>query len=139
MATALDLHNAVRARLEQIGNTVTYDAGAVPDKPPADSIGRVYPYYLLAPTPGTEPGEDSLAADVPVTDLDWLVQVTCVGGTLSRCLQGAQLARAALGRAYLVAGATPLREIPMRVPAQVDPDVTPARLILPLQFECVAT
>lgn len=136
-ATATDLHAAVKALLEQIGNTTTYE-GEVPKTPPADSIGRVYPYYVIHPTAGSEPDEDTVAA-APVTDLDWLVQVTVVGGTLTRVLEAARLARAALARVYLTDGVTPLREVPMRVPVQVDEDNAPHRLFLPLQFTCVAT
>jgi hypothetical protein len=67
------------------------------------------------------------------------VQVTVAGGTLTRVLEAARLARAALSRVYLADGVTPLREVPMRVPVQVDEDNAPHRLFLPLQFTCIAT
>lgn len=138
MGSPVDLHAAVKALLQGIGNTTTYDV-EVPATPPADSQGRVYPYYLLTPSAGAEPVEADTPAAQASGDVDWLVQVTVVGGTLTRVLEAARLARAALARARLADGVTPLREVQMRVPVQVDEDASPHRLFLPLQFECVAT
>jgi hypothetical protein len=61
--------------------------------PPADSDGRPLAYVVVWPGAGRA-AHDRI---VPVNaGIDWQVQVTCVGGTLERCLTAAAIARSTL-------------------------------------------
>jgi hypothetical protein len=139
VTSVLDLYAAALVRLQAIEHVTTYE-GTVPEQPPADEFGYVYPYLVLFPTPGYYPYD--MAASLAASsgpELDWLVQVTCVGGTQARCLQAADAARGALVGQELLPFAGPLVEQQINIYPQVDRAVKPPRIFLPLQLRCMTS
>lgn len=114
----------------------------VPAKPPADPDGRVHPYYVLYPSPGTPSGDDDLGDTHE--DLDWLIQVTAAAGHLHDLVALIDRIDAALYRWRPVVdgiACTGLKPPPGFDPgtARRDTDVTPPRMYLPLQYRTLAT
>lgn len=106
------------------------------------SDGRVKPYVILWPSPGT-PADERDVADTAV-DLDWTIQLTCAAGTLDD-LQGlVSRVDAAFYRWQpvidgLVCG--PFKPPPGfdPGPARLDRDFTPHRPYVPLQYRTTVT
>lgn len=136
------LRQAVYDRLKTDTLTVWYD-GQVPGKvATSDTDGHIKPYGVLYASPGT-PGLEQDLADT-TEDLDWLIQVTCVGaftadldalldrthGLLYRWAP--TVAGVACGRLKPPPGFDP-------GPQRVDDSVTPVRLYVPLQYQLTAT
>ncbi|GAB2762076.1 hypothetical protein [Nocardioides pakistanensis] len=114
----------------------------VPAKPPADPDGRVHPYYVLYPSPGTPGAEQDLGDSHE--DLDWLIQVTAAAGHLHDLVALIDRIDAALYRWRPVvdgAVAGPLKPPPGfdPGPARRDDDTVPPRHYLPLQYRLSAT
>lgn len=136
MADLIAMDTAVRARLEAIPHVTTYVA-LVDAKPPADRAGFVLPYLVFWPSAGF--GSPERALDyLPDGSLRWEIGVTAVGGDTARCLQAVRLARAALDGFTPAPGAGHLVERELGIDVQVDRDVSPPRLYLPLRFGCLA-
>jgi len=112
-----------------------YDAD-VPDKPPADARGRVYPYVVLwPPSPGGNPFDPALAEDSG--GLTWTMQVTVAAGDVTWCMQTVTKVRDVLTGVQLAAGASRLTDgTPTSRTVMRDPDVTPHRWFVPLIFDC---
>lgn len=130
------LHAAVVTALQSIGSTRlnVFDAD-VPTKPAALADGRVLPYAVVWPSAGGAPAEASIAGG---TGLDWACQVTVAAGDVSWCLGAIGLVRAALSGAVLATGVTLIDETPRSLIVRRDPDVTPSRWFLPMQFGALA-
>lgn len=133
MTSPVDLHTDALAALKTIPHIVTYD-GDVADNPPADDRDYVLPYLVLWPSPGHHPAEARSPGCVYGPELDWLMQVTAAGGTITRALQAAHLARQKLAGLLVGNGAGQLLEEQFDIPMQIDRDVTPPRYFVPLFF-----
>lgn len=129
------LHAAVVTALQSIGSTrlTVFDAD-VPTKPSALPDGRVLPYAVVWPSAGGAPLESPIAG---ATGLDWSCQVTVAAGDVGWCLGAIGLVRGALSGAVLAEGVTLTDETPRSLIVRRDPDVTPSRWFLPLQFGCL--
>jgi hypothetical protein len=131
--TALDLHAAVKARLATLTSMTGYPDGNVPDKPPADASGRVYPYWVMWPTLPGERADDLDLAGEPGPET-WDGRVTVAAGDPTWCHQ------AALAVRDLLQGWTPgphlgrLTDSGVRVVVSKDPDVMPPRWFAALVF-----
>jgi hypothetical protein len=136
MVDVVALHAGVLEALNAVPHITGYD-GNVPANPPADTDGYVLPYWVLWPSPGIHPAEALSPGCATGPELDWLLQVTCVGGDSIRCLQAVTLVRGALTGLTPATGAGYLRQEPVNTPMQIDRDVTPPRHFLPLFFRCL--
>lgn len=130
------LHMAVVAGLQTIGSTrvAVFDAN-VPTSPPALPDGRVLPYAVVWPGAGGTPFEEPIAG---AGGLDWACQVTVAAGDVGWCLGAIGLVRAALSGLVLATGVTLVDETPRSLIVRRDPDVTPSRWFLPMQFGALA-
>jgi hypothetical protein len=70
--------------------------------------------------------------------LDWACQVTVAAGDVGWCLGAIGLVRAALSGLVLATGVTLVDETPRSLIVRRDPDVTPSRWFLPMQFGALA-
>lgn len=137
------LANAVHDRLATVSNVTLYRGevtGTVATIP--DSGGRVKPYLVEYFSPGTPSADQDLGDEHE--DLDWLIQVTCVAGYDVDLFALIDRVDDALYRwAPVIAGVQcsglkpPLGFDPG--PIRRDPDVTPNRLYVPLQYRTLAT
>lgn len=132
----LTIHTLALAALDAIPHVTVYD-GDVPDKPPADTAGRVLPYLVVWATPATHLMDAENLAATATTGLTADLSVTCVGGTPARVLQVAHLARTALLGVSLT-GCGPASELTTPRPVQLDRGVTPARFYTVLIFRLTA-
>lgn len=133
MPSPADLHTALLARLRTVPHLTVFD-GYVPDAPPADATGRVYPYAVIWPGPGGDPTDADLITGGALT---WFTRVTVAAGDLNWCMQAITPVRAALRDRRLHPQASPLRdETPASRVAMRVTDVTPVRWFFPLQFRC---
>lgn len=133
MPSPADLHTAALVQLRTIPHLTVFD-GDVPDAPPADEAGRVYPYAVLWPGPGGDPTDADLVTGGALT---WVAQLTVAAGDLGWCMQAIGPVRDALRDQVLLPEASPLRdETPASRVVLRDPDVTPTRWFFPLQFRC---
>jgi hypothetical protein len=139
VATLLDIHSVVWAKLDAIVGVNVYD-GEVVDangeatNPPYDTDGRVHAYAILYMAPGNRYAGSLNGAQ---TSLDGSFQVTCAGGDQTRALWCVDKVRTALiGTSVTVDGVT--RYIRAREedpgPLRRDDDVQPSRHYLPLEF-----
>lgn len=120
--------DAVQAALEAIP-TLTVYLGGVPA-----SAGWVPPdkFCVLYPEPG-EAVRESLADER--TDFMTTFQVTCVGGSLERCLWVADKVRQALGGPLSVEGRSAWRPEDLGgPPVQRDDDTNPPSFFVPVQY-----
>lgn len=132
--TAAELHAVTLALLAAIPTVTGYDAD-VPSTPPAETTtGRVYPYAVLWPSPGGEGPEPSVA---DLAGLDWTCQVTVAAGDVGWCLQAVGLVRTALDRAVLAPGVVLRDETSPLQKVRRDPDVSPPRWYVPLEFRAL--
>lgn len=132
----LTVHTATITALDAIPHVTVYD-GDVPDKPPADSAGRVLPYLVVWANPGRHLPDSENAAASATTTLSVDLTVTCVGGTQARAVQVAHLARnSLLGVAFT--GCGPASELTVPRPVQIDRNVTPPRFYTVLMFRLTA-
>ena len=133
MTTPASLHTQVLTLLH--ATTVTAYDGDVPDRPPADQSGRVYPYAVLWPGGGGNPADPALARHHGA--LTWEAQVTVAAGTPTWCIQAVDVVRAALRGVWLTTGASPLLdETPASQTLLRSEDTQPPRWYLPLRFVC---
>lgn len=135
MTRATDLHAATLALLETIPGITVYD-GDVPDKPPAFNNGKVKPYAVLWPTPGSFPeAEAGTLCDTDSGELRWGCRVTVASGDTNWTLEAAEDVRQKLSRARPLPASGLLREPEGYEPTiQKDPDVKPVRWFTPLIF-----
>ena len=132
----LSVHTAAYTALDAIAHVTVYD-GDVPEKPPADTAGRVLPYLVLWANPGRHlPDSENLASSAS-TALSADLTITCAGGTQARVLQVAHLARNAL-LGVVLTGCGPASELTAPRPVQIDRNVTPARFYTVLTFRLTA-
>ncbi|MFZ1361347.1 MAG: hypothetical protein WAS05_00220 [Candidatus Nanopelagicales bacterium] len=137
MADVVDYTDLVLEKLRTLRTLTIYD-GDVDDNPPDDRQGRVYPYAVMWPSPGT-PALETITAQAgePIT-LDWDFQITCVGGTRRWCQQSVVLVRSVLTNLNLGDGAGILREqVNKDLPILKDKDVTPIRYFYPLRYKAL--
>lgn len=140
MVTPLELHEATLARLRaipQLGGRI-FDEEV--KKPAADAQGAVLPYVILWPTPGTYPDDARSAAKAWGSELDWTASVIAAGGSTQRALLAAAWVRTALAGWHAVpppAGPLVETQFTRPLPVQKEPDVSPARYFLPMQFGCL--
>lgn len=134
MATAEALHAGVFAALDALTTVAAYE-GSVPDDPPHDAEGRVYPYVILWGAPGHIDPEGRTLDGGADGALAWRPQVTVAAGDITWLLQAVDLVRAALDGLEPAAG-TVLREEPVDVPVTKDPALKPDRWFVPLFFTC---
>ncbi len=132
----LTVHSATITALDAIPHVTVYD-GDVPDKPPADSAGRVLPYLVVWASLGRHLSDSENLAATATTALSADLTVTCAGGTPARVLQIAHLARSALLGVALT-GCGPASELTTPRPVQIDRDVTPPRFYTVLMFRLTA-
>jgi len=131
--TPADLHAATLNRLHGL-TTLTVHDSEVPANPAADTRGRVYPYAVLWPVPGNTPDAARNLEHDPQGGLTWDARVTVASGDPTWTLQAIQLVRARLEGWRPVPGSV-LGEVDTGgVTVQRDPDTTPARWFVPLQF-----
>lgn len=131
--TPADLHAATLARLRGL-TTVTVHDSRVPDRPAAGSDGRVYPYAVLWPTPGTVPDAARDLEHNPQGGLTWDARVTVASGDPTWTLQALQLVRARL-EGWRPTPWSLLAEVPTGgVTVLEDRDTTPHRWYVPLTF-----
>lgn len=131
MTTLADLRTAVLAALTGITSITVHD-GDVPDRPAADSAGRVYPYALLWPDTGFIPAEHQPLGRVDV-GLTWDARVTVAAGTVDWLTTAVPLVRGALAGLVPTPFASPLVELPT-TGADIDRGTTPPRFYAPLTF-----
>lgn len=132
MASPVDLHAVVLAVLRGIPHMAVYD-GDVPDAPPADPGGLVWPYLVLWPGAGWVDPTASTLDGTANGALAWEARITAAGGTPTRALQAAHAARQVVAGLIPAPGAAPLTEQPGPGVLR-DDDVTPARWYAPLTF-----
>lgn len=106
------------------------------------SDGRVQPYVILWPSPGTPSAEQNMA-DTSV-DLDWLIQITCAAGYLADLLALVNRVDAAFYRWQPVIDGYACGPFKPPTgydpgPARLDRSVTPHRPFLPLQYRTTIT
>lgn len=145
----LPLLFAFAARLDAIGGLGVYRA-EVPGKPPVkvtdsapDASGRVAPYVVIYPSPGTPTRGGHDLADSH-EDLDWLVQLIVAAGYLEDLLHAVDRIDAQLHMwAPTISG---ISCNGLRPPPGYDPGpsrrndaVDPPRHWLPLQYRLTAT
>lgn len=132
--SAVDLHRATLVLLQ--ATNVTVYSGAVPDGPPSDSSGKVYPYAVLWGSPGSHPDwEASSLCDEDDGALAWEARVTVAAGEPTWALEAAINVRQALSRARPLPRSGLLREPEGSAPqVQKDPDAKPVRWFVPLVF-----
>jgi hypothetical protein len=134
VTTPTELHDALLILLRTIGTVTVFD-GDVPDKPTADTSGRVYPYVVVWATPGYYPSDDAdTVCAQPGGELTWPVQLTVAAGTPAWCLEAAGTVRAKIAGALLVPAAGPLREDNSAVPVVKDTGTAPPRWYVPLLY-----
>ncbi|ACZ29570.1 hypothetical protein Xcel_0531 [Xylanimonas cellulosilytica DSM 15894] len=123
------LHTALMTRLRAITSLQVFEF-QVPDKPPADGQGRVYPYAVVWPGAGT-PGPESTVTGAS-GDM-WAASVNVAAGDPAWVLPAVTLVRQALSLLTLAPGIT-LTEVPLGGVVTKDPDVAPARWFLPTSW-----
>lgn len=133
--TAAALHDALIARLT--GATVTVYDSDVPNHPPADAQGRVYPYVVVWATAG-HPTDERPLSDDPTDHLTWRPQVTVVAGTTAWLLPAVGIVRERLEGARLTPWVRLRERADTSVTVQKDPDTSPARYFLPLYYSTTA-
>ena len=131
--TPAELHTTALNRLQGLTTLTVYDS-EVPANPVADSRGRVYPYTVLWPVPGnTTEAARNLEADAQ-GGLMWDARVTVASGDSMWTLEALALVRARL-EGFRLAPGSMLTEVDVGgTTVQRDPDTTPARWYVPLQF-----
>lgn len=134
MADPITLHQSVLALLRGVMLEGTVHDGEAPTDPLTDASGRVGPYVVVWPSPGWEDPAAHTLDHTPSGAIAWTVQVTCAGGTPTRCLQAVHATRTALAGQILTTGASPMVEEPGTPPLTRDDDVRPARWFAPLLF-----
>ncbi len=134
MTSPADLHDSLVALLKTIGTVNVFDAD-VPDKPPADTSGKVFPYVVVWPSAGWYPADeaDPLCAQ-PDGSLVWPVQLTVAAGNPAWVLPAAAAVRAKVAGVHLTSTAGPLREDAGAVNVQKDTDTSPTRWFVPLLY-----
>ena len=138
-----DLTAAAKARLDTVADATKWLGE--PDFPlplVPGSDGRVRPYVILWPGPGTPSAEQNLT-DTSV-DLDWLIQITCAAGYVDALQALVSRVDAAFYRWQpdipgYVCGRFKPPEGYDPGPARLDRTVTPHRPFLPLQYRCTIT
>ena len=136
MTAVEQLADPAWALLDGLSNVNTYDA-EVPGQPPTDADGRVHAYAVYYPSPGWL---HAISLNADLDSLDWRFQVTAVGGDRVRALGCVGRVRSVLTGAWLtVAG----QELQIREdfdpgPVQRDPNLSPPRFYVPLQFAVFA-
>src|SRR5690554_786391 len=131
--TPADLHAATLARLEGLTTVNVYDS-TVPDSPPADSAGRVYPYVVVWPVPGNTPeATRNIEADA-AGGFTWDARVTVASGDPTWTLQALQLVRGRLEGWRATPGSILTEVDTGGITVQEDTDATPSRWFVPLQF-----
>lgn len=133
MSSPDTLHQSVLTLLEAALTHVTVYDSEVPDAPPADSGGRVWPYVVVYPGGGSVDPDALNLGHAAGGGIRWSFQVTVVGGTSSRCLLAAHQVRQALAGVHLETGASPIEEVSGTYIAK-DRDVLPPRFYVPLLF-----
>lgn len=136
------LRDAVDTRLDTLSGVTIFANGKVDDPPKiqGDSTGAVAPYVVLWPSSGRTHNADAMCG--PRTDLDWIIQLTCVAGYMTDCLALVDRVRDLLpGWAPAVANAHigDLDELGDPGPIREDKGFTPYRYYLPLTYALIAT
>lgn len=131
--TPADLHAATLARLQGLTTMNVYDS-TVPDSPPANSAGLVFPYVVLWPVPGnTTEAARNIEADA-AGGLTWDARVTVASGDPTWTLHALHLVRGRLEGWRILPG-NQLGEVDTGgMTVQEDTDITPSRWFTPLQF-----
>lgn len=135
MPTALEVHDAVWAKLDAVANINAYD-GEVPNNPPLDADGRVHAYAVLYMSPGRLYAG---ALNGAQTSLDGTHQVTCVGGDATRALWCIDKVRTGLLGSITIAGRVYTIRALDEDPGNVRPDLdkTPPRHYGPVLFRLI--
>lgn len=105
----------------------------VPDNPPADEEGVVYPYLVAFPGVGIPIGEHSIT-EATSSSIGWTLSVTVVAGVGSELVGAVGLVRAAVEAMSLPAGVDVVEDTGVPSVPQIERDVVPARLSQPLRF-----
>lgn len=131
--TPAELHAATLARLRGLTTVAVHDS-SVPDRPAADGAGRVYPYVVLWPVPGTTPDEARNLEHDLRGGLTWDARVTIASGDPTWTLQALSLVRARL-EGWRPTPWSLLAEVPTGgVTVLEDRDTPPSRWYVPLTF-----
>jgi hypothetical protein len=135
MPTALEVHDALWAKLDAVASVNAYD-GEVPNNPPVDADGRVHLYAVLYFTPGRLYAS---ALDGAQTSLDGIQRITCVGGDPVRAANCVDKVRAGLIGPVTIAGRSYLIRADEADPGPVRPDLdkTPPRHYVPVLFRLI--
>lgn len=133
MSTLRDLHVAVLNRLAVLSDLTVYD-GEVPPNIPADASGRVDTYAVVWFTPGSVPDAARNLEHDPQGGLTWDARVTVAGGRKWDVIDAIGTVRSRLEGWRPVPGSLLAEVDTGGTTVQRDPDTSPPRWFVPLQF-----